>query len=161
MASNNLVVDGYVFSEFYENEEAIRDEHTFDETAFLTSHIHKDLIAFAKRIQALLLMEKGTNPAAVDMGVGIRKYLMEFQDRATINEMRKEIDSQIDKYLPNDIISNIEVKINPRQGETGMVYILFEIHKGNRYDITNPYFAIQYNGNEILQSTKVISQLLL
>ena len=138
-----LVINDVIFSDEIDDVESIRDEVSFEQSAFMTSHNFSDLVAFAKRLQALIIMEPGTHPNAVGMGVGIRNYLMEFGDPITIGEIRSRIESQIEKYVPNNVISSIEVMFNPLADDNNNLYIFFEISEGNELGIEQERFALK------------------
>lgn len=83
------------------NVNPISNEATFIPDAFTKTHEITGILAFAKRLQTLILMEPGTIPNAVDIGVGIGMYIGEFADDETLNEVIVKIKNQAARYIPN------------------------------------------------------------
>jgi len=100
-------------------------EATFIPSAFLSSHVEEGIRGFAKRLQTLMIMEPGTLPNCTEAGVGIGLYLSEFADSETLFEITTNINYQIKTYLPNDVISNLNISFikDPVNGDPVLTLI--------------------------------------
>lgn len=79
----------------------------------------------------LFIMEKGTNPLFPAMGIGLRsKY--RFINEDDIPELQEESKDQIDTYLPELSIENIDISIDDDRGLT----ITVSSSEGEDYTIT-------------------------
>lgn len=68
-----------------------------------------DSSAIVLAIRNLLLTRPGNYPSWPDMGINLEKYTFDFLDAITIAELKSEISTNIEKYLPP--ISNIIVDV--------------------------------------------------
>lgn len=64
--------------------------------------------AIALLLVRLILMDPGTNPLHPNMGVGIRKYRFGLDN---IDELRNNVEQQIQTYLPDFQNATVEIKI--------------------------------------------------
>lgn len=132
--------------------EALKNEETFFPSAFTNSFKYTDLQALALKIQDLLLMEKGTNPSAMAMGVGIKNYLFEFLDDATIAILTEEITYQQQTFIPNNLIRNFQFfRNNLENSERNKLYLFIYLNKNDEYE--EEYFAIDVSINNDSSNT--------
>lgn len=118
-------------------EESTKREETFALNVFEETESYDGLIALASRIQTLLLMEPGHNPSAVDMGVGIRNFLMEAFDELTQQELLRNVQNQIAKFIPSNSIIDIDINfVDESNKRTGTLYLFFTV-----YDSEHPELA--------------------
>lgn len=137
--------------------ESLKNEESYVASAFEDSYKYNDLRGLALKLQDLLLMEKGTNPAAMDMGCAIRTYLFEHVDDITLGEMNAMVSSQQRKYLPSDVIKSLEFIRSPREDEPNKLYLFVHL---NEYDeqYKTKYFAVGLASSSSTTS-KVFSEL--
>ena len=116
----------------------ILHEHTLSVDEFNNPKVLKDSEAIATILVRLLLLEPGTFETHPEMGVGlVSRYRYSFHGRA--EELRADIQSQIDKYLPT--FQGVRVQVSEIDD---MYYIYAEIN-GQLYGITvNDTLDIQY-----------------
>jgi hypothetical protein len=138
--------------------EALKDEISFTMNAFNQTQTYSDYIALAFRLRDLLLMERGTNPAAPSMGVGIRNYLMEIADSITLSDLKQAIQSQIDIWLPTDQIVDFTLTPNPQITDRNKVAIIFQLKNTNTQFNSSNAFAITVDGN-VTRSGSLVSQI--
>jgi hypothetical protein len=139
--------------------EALKDEISFTMNAFNVTQAYTDYIGLALRLRDLLLMERGTNPAAPSMGVGIRNYLMEIADSQTLADLKEAIQSQIDIWLPTDQIVDFSLTPNPLITDRNKVAIIFQLkNTDGAYDMNNA-FAITVDQG-VTRSGSLVSQIL-
>ena len=67
-----------------------------------------DSAAFADIIR-LFLLEPGTNQTHPDMGIGIRTRYR-FSDTSEIGKLKQEVKEQIQTYIPNLLIMDIQIE---------------------------------------------------
>ncbi len=78
----------------------------------------------------LFMMNKGTNPLFPAMGIGLRsKYRFITEDN--IPELQEVAKEQIDTYLPELSIENIEIEVNDEKG----IHITVSSADGTDYNI--------------------------
>lgn len=111
------------------SDEAVKKEVVFKLNAFKTTDSFSDYAALAMKIKDLLLMEPGTHPGAVDMGVGIRNYLMEIADSTTIQALTSDTETQIRKFIPTTAIKRVEYMINLQESDRNKLYLIVHINK--------------------------------
>lgn len=123
--------------------ESLKNEETFIPSAFIDTHKYNGVKALAMKLQELILMEKGTNPAALGMGVGLRNYLFEFIDDQTLTELNNEVKSQQEKYVPTDLIKSMEFVRNDKGDirDRGTLYLFVHLNSHDP-EYTNSYFTI-------------------
>jgi len=78
--------------------------------SFRQSAYETGVRAIALRAQNLLLMEKGTYPDAMDMGVGIGMYLFESITEDLVILLQSEISGQLREYLPDILVDEVRVE---------------------------------------------------
>lgn len=117
--------------------ECLKPNLILDINEFNKNASYDDIYSLVSMVQTLIIMEKGTYPNHPDMGIGIRNYKFEFMDSITLNELRDNIVTQINKYLPNTLISNINVKTirNELENKNNTVIVLIEFSQDDRTDI--------------------------
>jgi hypothetical protein len=136
-----------------ELEDYQKAEMTFVPDAYKTSHHITGLLALAKRLQTLIIMEPGTIPNLTGAGVGIATYLGELADDTTLTDIRNDIFTQVYKYLPNNVISDISVKILESKDD-GKKFLAFFVKLGTVVD-DKTSFALTFGQN--ISSGSVIS----
>jgi hypothetical protein len=137
--------------------EAGKQELIFKLTAFKTTGKYTDYQAFAIKLQELLLMEPGTHPDALGMGVGIRNSLMDLLDSATIDDLTRRTEQQIATYLPNNMLKKIEFIKNGKEGDRNQLYLFVHINKEDE-NFANNFFAIGF-GNDGSKTRETISSI--
>jgi hypothetical protein len=128
------------------------DEPTFVPDAFRSSHNIKGMLALARRLQTLILMEPGTVPNLVDAGVGIGTYLHEIADENTLESIRSRINRQVETYLPNDSVDAIDVKMS-NLGTVKDEYLVIFFRIGKSVDGKDT-FALTFSSNNKGSSVK-------
>ena len=154
-ASKNNI--DYADYELDPQKEASKEEITFEASPFKTTATYKDLSALAFKLQDLLLMESGTNPAAVDMGVGIRNYLQEPQDDITLEGLNRLIQYQQQTYLPTPLVKSLQFRRDPNI--LNKIYLFVQINNDNDEYIRD-FFAIGLSSDGQRQ-TKTLSEVLI
>lgn len=71
--------------------------------------VEKEQRAIALLLLRLILLDPGSDPLHPDMGVGIRKYRYSVK---TLTELKKRVQQQIERYLPDFIASEVNITIN-------------------------------------------------
>lgn len=137
--------------------ESEKNEVTFFLSAFADTAYYTDLQAFAVKLRDLILMEAGTNPAAIDMGVGIRNYLFEFLDDETLQYLNQAVNEQQRKYLPSELIKRIEFNVNGNNDDRNKLYIFVYVNNDDQQYSSN-YFAIGI-GTDASKSSELVSQI--
>jgi hypothetical protein len=124
---------------------------TFIPDQFRSSHSIEGLKAVAKRFQTLVIMEPGTIPNLVGAGCGIGRYLGEFQDQLTLDEVSSNVKNQIAKYLPDDPLSDVEIKYaeDKRDGKSILI-LFFSLSTGEKFAMTTKVEGVNPDGMKIL-----------
>lgn len=133
-------------------------EETFIPSQFNSSANFEGLIGFAKRVQNLLIMEPSTLPNCTGMGVGIRRYLMEFADNLTEDLILLEIDRQISEYLPNNIIRDTRVTISNGTDGKPVLTIYFKLNRSDTQEVDQFAILLQ-NGSTYGNTIKIVSDI--
>ena len=68
--------------------------------------------AIATLLVRLILMEPGKDPLHPTMGVNIRKYRFGLNN---VEDLRREVQSQIDTFLPCYQNASVEIKVTPQK----------------------------------------------
>lgn len=102
---DNVEVEGLDFVSA--TAESTKIETTLTLNAFGTTQNYTELQALAKRIQSLILLEPGTNPANIEMGVGIRNYVTEFMDDTTLTRLSRVTLDQVNRFIPTQLVKDI------------------------------------------------------
>lgn len=123
----------------------LSDEVTFVPDAYRTSHSIKGLLALARRLQTLIIMEPGTIPNLTNAGIGIGTYLGEIADDITIGTLKDRIGDQVYRYLPNDQISDYSVKVIESK-EDGKKFLAVFFKLGTAVDGKDS-FALTFGSN--------------
>lgn len=110
------------------SQNTIKDELILELNEYNRTKTASDAYALALLIQNLCLTVPGTNPSDPEMGIGIERYLFEFLDKETLDEIRGRIKSQIDKYIPNNNVMEIVVeKLENVFGKENTLGIMFKL----------------------------------
>lgn len=70
--------------------------------------LKKDQAAYTDIIR-LFLLEPGTNQTHPEMGIGIRSRYR-FSDTSEISKLQREVKDQLEIYLPNLLIMNVQIE---------------------------------------------------
>ena len=132
--------------------EAIKQEETFILSAFNDSYKYTELQALSIKLRELILMEKGTNPAALGMGVGIRNYLFEFMDDTSLYQLTEEVTAQQRLYLPSSLIKSFKFVRN-KKGDPDRNKLFLFIYLNKTPDNTLDYFALSLKPSTFNTST--------
>lgn len=84
-------------------------EHLLSINEFVQPKVLKGESAAFADILRLFLLEPGTNQTHPDMGIGIRSRYR-FSDASEIGTLRQEVQKQIQTYLPELLIMDIEIE---------------------------------------------------
>ena len=95
-----------------------------DKTLFSEANSTKDVVIF--HLKNLILTNPGEKISDPDYGVGIRSYLFENMTRGLLNNIAKEIDLAIEKYLGYIDVQDIRVS-SPPDSNYVSVKIFFQI----------------------------------
>lgn len=112
--------------------ESLKPEESFIINEFLTTARYTDTFSIAFKVRHLILMERGTNPSNVRMGVGLRNYIFEFDDSETLITIEEEINKQVNEFIPNDVISSIKVYNSEMERRIGNKALLVVIGFGKK-----------------------------
>mgnify|MGYP003595762071 CR=1 FL=1 len=96
-------------------------------------------------------MSPGTTPDAIDMGVDVRNYVMEFMDAATLNELNQKANEQVRKYLPTSAIKSVEFLKSEVPTDVNKLYVLVYLNKTFE-EFLQTYFAIGFSNNSGIKS---------
>jgi hypothetical protein len=101
----------------------VKGEVTLTLSPLKTTHTYTDLVAYAKRIQNLILMEPGTIPGCSNMGVGIRRFLYDLADAVTLSDIEMTIRRQLMEYDKENYIRKIIIEYfdSPLDGSKGVL----------------------------------------
>jgi hypothetical protein len=107
-------------------------------------------------LQTLLFMEPGTDPTDYEKGIGIKRYLSEFDMDSTLKNLENIIKQQVENYLPNFgsysiIIDRVPEASNPNLNTIGIL-IKFD------QDTDIGDFALLFSKN--LKSNNIISRII-
>ena len=92
------------------NDSSTKQEFTLEVSGFKEAKVSSGLSGLAKNIETLIIMDKGSYPDLMDMGVGIEDYEFEFLTPETISSIRYEVKEQIRKYIPNNNVQEVVVE---------------------------------------------------
>ena len=133
----------------------LKKEVSFLPNVFKTTDTYDNFLAFAKRLQYLLLMEDGTIPNYTECGVGIKRVLSEPATVELESSIINKIESQVYNFLPNGIIRSTHIKfINSNDNGKPVLVIYFTLNrKVEEYE----RFAIKFSNDT--NNSKVISEI--
>lgn len=97
----------------------------------------------------------------MDIGVGIRNYIMEFLDNETVFTLRDEIFRQVHKYIPNNNISRIEVKTKDDDARIGRNSLLVVLGFGKFSDDPDDdisEIALKFGAN-VVDQNKLVTEM--
>jgi len=100
-------------------------ETSFSVDNFKSNKISNRMEALARKIEFLLITEKGTYPDDPDLGIGVKTYIFEFKSDV-LSQLRSEINTQVKKYLPDAPIKTISVDTTTKNGFE-FIYVVFTI----------------------------------
>ena len=142
LSTETLYVSINGSSKIMTNATGLETEVSFIESNFKTNYYYDGLFALAKRLQTLILTEPNTIPNVPEMGVGIRLFLFSLNDDDTLNVIKERINYNINTFMPNLNILNIQLtKVNSNNTGRPDGIIL----KADLYDSKSP------NAKEIIQ----------
>ena len=84
-------------------------EHLLSINEFVQPKVLKGEEAAYTDIIRLFLLDPGTNQTHPKMGVGIRSRYR-FSDTSDINKLKSEVQNQIKTYLPNLLVTDVQVQ---------------------------------------------------
>ena len=87
-------------------------EYLFSINEFKEPTVLNGSLAKALMLSRLIIMEPGTDPLHPSMGVGISKYRYGLEN---FEELRKNVESQIETYLPDFQDATVEIIITPNK----------------------------------------------
>ena len=70
---------------------------------------NEDSSAIKSDLMHLLLTRKGERLYLPDFGTDLLKYIFEFNDGVTRNDISRELNETVKKYIPNLIINSVDV----------------------------------------------------
>jgi len=70
---------------------------------------NEDSSAIKSDLMHLLLTRKGERLYLPDFGTDLLKYIFEFNDGETRNDISRELNETVKKYIPNLIINSVDV----------------------------------------------------
>jgi len=70
---------------------------------------NEDSSAIKSDLMHLLLTRKGERLYLPDFGTDLLKYIFEFNDGTTRNDISRELNETVKKYIPNLIINSVDV----------------------------------------------------
>lgn len=85
-------------------------EYLLSINEFVQPKILKSEQAAFVDIIRLFLLEPGTNQTHPEMGIGIRSRYR-FSDTSEISKLKQEVKSQMEIYLPNLLIMDVQVEV--------------------------------------------------
>jgi hypothetical protein len=111
--------------------ECLLQEFNLDINDYGKASTCKDLLALAKLIQSLFLIEPGTYPSHSDLGIGIRSYEFEVLDDTTLREIKEKAIKQIGEYIPNNYVYDVRIQklINEQTGAYTTLGVLINVAK--------------------------------
>lgn len=89
----------------------IQREYLFSVNEFKEPSKVENKSAIALSLVRLIMMDPGTDPLHPDMGVGIKKY--RYGGAGNIEELRANIEKQIETYLPCYQTANVSIIVTP------------------------------------------------
>ncbi|MDD3121997.1 MAG: GPW/gp25 family protein [Candidatus Izemoplasmatales bacterium] len=90
----------------------VQKEHVFSLNEFRESKVLEGKEAIATLLVRIILLQPGTNPDHPEMGVGLVENYR-YSQKDNIDNLKREIQSQIQTYLPRLQATNVNVLLNP------------------------------------------------
>lgn len=155
---DEMYFNDYVVKTF--GKELITEYDKFNKQVYL-----EGVVALAKNIQNLLIIEPGTYPNRPDLGVGINKYLFESLNPETISKLKREINQQITRYigyLYGDIECDIkESNINSNKNFNTLLLKIIISKDNDNLDLKKTYygFNILFGVNNV--TNKLVSRIII
>jgi hypothetical protein len=152
---DNVEVEGLDFTNA--TAESTKIETTLTLNAFGTTQNYTDLQALAKRIQSIILMEPGTNPANIEMGVGIRNFVTEFMDDTTLTRLSRITLDQVNRFIPTQLVKDITYG----KGSgiySGFVFCYVNINMTSQ-EFEQKILAISFNSSSPAYTTTIQSEI--
>lgn len=138
-------------------DEAGKKELIFRLNAFKTTDSYDGFPALATKLRDLLLMEAGTHPGAIGMGIGIRNYMTDLADDITLQALTDATESQIKQYLPTSDIKSVEYKVNTVEGDRNKLYLVVYLNE-TADEFQSRMFALGIN-DSLVRKKDVISDI--
>ena len=98
-------------------------------------------------VKNILLSRPGNFPFNPSIGMDIRQYQFELLDDKMISNIRKELDKQISKYIPD--IGEVEVQVRKVDDDYGKAYLCFSIFANINGDDISENLVLSNNGTTI------------
>ena len=91
--------------------------------------------AIKQSVKTIVLTPLGSRLFEPDFGTGVKQYLFEFLDEATLNNIKAVITNAITKYEPRVKVDSVDVKAFPETNEMSIdiTYLISELQE---YDTT-------------------------
>jgi phage baseplate assembly protein W len=91
--------------------------------------------AIKQSVKTIVLTPLGSRLFEPDFGCGVKQYLFEFLDEATLNNIKAVITNAITKYEPRVKVDSVDVKAFPETNEMSIdiTYLISELQE---YDTT-------------------------
>jgi phage baseplate assembly protein W len=126
----------------------------FSLNGFREQKVLYDENAYAQMIKRLLLMRKGTYPSIPDMGIGISTYRFQDIDRLTAGDLRKDIQAQINKYIPTLPLEKIDIAKVKYKGD----YVLYIDIAITSPTVKKISYAYMQKGKSIISSSITVEK---
>ena len=98
---------------------ALDSEHTLASDKFARPMVANGLFGLAVKVQALLIREKGSMPNDPDMGVDVGSWRFEDNSPRSLDELRREAESQIEDYIPDIPLGAVDVVVEKESADGG------------------------------------------
>lgn len=108
---------------------------------------YNDVNSIILSIRNILLSKPGNFPFNPSIGMDIRKYQFDILDSETLDNIQKELNQQIAKYIPD--ISDIYIYVDKIQDENGINYLCFSIGSTIDGESKTADFILNQNGDDV------------
>ena len=88
------------------------------------------------QVMHLILTPKGRVLRNPDFGTDLIKYIFSPKDEDTFSDVKKEISSQIVKYIPNVVLDDISVFEDENDEHGIIVSVTYSVRRGNKTETT-------------------------
>ena len=86
----------------------------------------------ASEIAHVLLTPKRTRIRKPDFGTDLIKYIFEANDELTFDDIKKEAQESVSKYVPNVVLDSIEVVSPPEDPNSVYLDLIYTVTNRNR-----------------------------
>ena len=88
------------------------------------------------QVMHLILTPRGRVLRNPDFGTDLIKYIFSPKDEDTFSDVKKEISSQIVKYIPNVVLEDISVFEDENDEHGIIVSVTYSVRRGNKAETT-------------------------